>query len=77
MVTPLSLNYKLTSFVSSFLLVLCTSILQKEAIGFAWELLVDVYKLPKDRLYVTYFGGNAELNLPSDEETKQLWLDIG
>ncbi|CAI8011142.1 Alanine--tRNA ligase, cytoplasmic [Geodia barretti] len=50
---------------------------KKEAIHWAWELLVDVYKLPKERMYVTYFGGCAEFNLPSDEETKQIWLDLG
>jgi hypothetical protein len=43
----------------------------------AWELLTDVYKLPKERLYVTYFGGDAKLGLPADDEAKQLWLDIG
>lgn len=53
------------------------SLFQREAINFAWDLLVNVLKLPMDRLYVTYFEGNAELNLPSDEETKQIWLDIG
>ena len=57
--------------------VLLRNELQKEAIYFAWEFLVDILKLPVDRLYVTYFGGCAELNLPSDEETKQIWLDIG
>lgn len=53
------------------------SLFQKEAIHFAWDLLVRVLKLPKDRLYVTYFEGNTELNIPPDEETKQIWLDIG
>ncbi len=43
----------------------------------AWELLTDVYKLPKERLYVTYFGGDEKLGLPADLEAKQLWLDIG
>ena len=65
------------SFVSNSYSIVWSSSLQKEAIAFAWELLVDVYKLPKERLYVTYFGGNSELNLPPDEETKQIWLDMG
>lgn len=33
------------------------------------------YGMPKDRLYVTYFGG-AE-GLESDEDTRQFWLDMG
>ena len=33
------------------------------------------FGMPQDRLYVTYFGG--ENGLDSDEETKQLWLDMG
>src|SRR5258705_6112173 len=31
---------------------------KKEAIEWAWELLTEVYKLPKDRLYVSVFGGD-------------------
>ena len=27
-----------------------------------------LYKVPKERLYVTYFGRNKELNLDPDEE---------
>ncbi len=50
---------------------------KKEAVAMAWELLTVVYGLPKNRLYVTYFGGNAELNLPADEEARRLWLEIG
>ena len=46
---------------------------KKEAIEWAWELLTDVYKLPKDRLYVTVFGGDQGDKLPVDEEAKQLW----
>lgn len=48
---------------------------KKEAIEFAWELLTVKYGMPKDRLYVTYFGGEQELE--SDEETRQLWLSMG
>ncbi|KAI9284112.1 alanyl-tRNA synthetase [Umbelopsis sp. AD052] len=48
-----------------------------EAIAYAWELLTDVYGLEKDRLYVTYFGGDEKQNLAADLEAKQLWRDIG
>jgi alanyl-tRNA synthetase len=46
---------------------------KKDAIAWAWELLTEVYKLPKDRLYVTVFGGDKGDNLPVDEEAKGLW----
>jgi len=46
---------------------------KKEAIAWAWELLTEEYKLPKDRLYVTVFGGDKHDNLPVDEEAKELW----
>ena len=36
-----------------------------------------MYKLPKDRLYVTYFEGDAAQGLEPDLESKQLWLDVG
>ena len=38
---------------------------------------MDVLKLPKDRMYVTYFEGSAKYKIPADEETKQIWLDMG
>lgn len=46
---------------------------KKDAIEWAWELLTEVYKLPKDKLYVTVFGGDKGDNLPVDEEAKELW----
>ncbi|UOR06830.1 alanine--tRNA ligase [Hymenobacter aerilatus] len=44
-----------------------------EAIAWAWELLTEVYKLPKDRLYVTYFQGDEGDKLAADTETQNLW----
>ncbi|HRJ28430.1 MAG TPA: alanine--tRNA ligase, partial [Cyclobacteriaceae bacterium] len=49
---------------------------KKEAIAWAWELLTEVYKLPKARLYVSVFGGDKTDNLPVDEEAKRLWKDF-
>jgi len=46
---------------------------KKEAIAWAWELLTEVYQLPKERLYVTVFGGDKSDNLPVDDEAKELW----
>lgn len=43
----------------------------------AWSLLTEHYGIPVDRLYVSYFGGDSATGLPSDEETRQIWLDIG
>lgn len=45
-----------------------------EAIEWAWELLTEVYKVPADRLYATYFEGNEALNLPPDTEARDTWL---
>eukprot|EP00276_Gloeochaete_wittrockiana_P017193 CAMPEP_0184343240 /NCGR_PEP_ID=MMETSP1089-20130417/11777_1 /TAXON_ID=38269 ORGANISM="Gloeochaete wittrockiana, Strain SAG46.84" /NCGR_SAMPLE_ID=MMETSP1089 /ASSEMBLY_ACC=CAM_ASM_000445 /LENGTH=970 /DNA_ID=CAMNT_0026672457 /DNA_START=93 /DNA_END=3005 /DNA_ORIENTATION=+ len=47
-----------------------------EAIQWAWELLTSVYGLDPSRLYVTYFGGNAEFNLEPDTETRDLWINL-
>ena len=46
---------------------------KEEAIQWAYELLVDEYKIEKDRLYATYFSGNKNDNLGSDEETQKIW----
>lgn len=49
---------------------------KKEAIDWAWELLTEVYKLPKDRLYASVFGGDKSDNLPADDEALQYWKPI-
>lgn len=46
---------------------------KKEAIEWAWELLTEVYKIPKDRLYVTVFEGDKNDKLPFDEEAFKCW----
>jgi len=46
---------------------------KKEAIAWAWELLTEEYKLPKDRLYVSVFAGDKDDNLPFDQEAFDLW----
>jgi alanyl-tRNA synthetase len=46
---------------------------KEEAIAWAWELLTEWYKLPKDRLYVTVFAGDAGDGLPADDEARALW----
>ncbi|XP_008299857.1 alanine--tRNA ligase, mitochondrial [Stegastes partitus] len=48
-----------------------------EACRMAWSLLTEHYGIPADRLYVSYFGGDAASGLQSDEETRHIWLDIG
>ena len=42
---------------------------KKEAIAWSWELLTGVYKIPKDRLYVTVFEGDASEKLAFDQES--------
>ena len=46
---------------------------KKEAIAWSWELLTEVYKLDKNRLYVTIFEGDEKENLPRDEEAYNEW----
>ncbi|XP_012540753.1 alanine--tRNA ligase, cytoplasmic isoform X1 [Monomorium pharaonis] len=50
---------------------------KKEICKWAWEFLTEILKLPADRLYVTYFGGDKKSGLASDDECKNLWLSLG
>lgn len=45
-----------------------------EAVHYAYDLLVNVFKLDSNRLYATYFGGDEKMGLPADEECRQIWL---
>ncbi len=46
---------------------------KKEAIGWAWELLVGRWGLAPDRLYATVHEGDAELGLEPDHEAAAFW----
>jgi alanyl-tRNA synthetase len=46
---------------------------KKEAIAWAWELLTEVYKMDKNRLYVTVFEGDASEQLPFDQDAYDYW----
>lgn len=48
---------------------------KKEAIAWAWELLTEVYKIPKENLYVTVFEGDASENLERDNEAFEFWKE--
>ncbi len=47
---------------------------KNEAIDWAWELLTEVYKIDKDRLYATVFEGSAEDGTAMDSEARERWL---
>lgn len=46
---------------------------KKEAIAWSWELLTQVLKIDKDRLYVTVFEGDEKEGLPKDQEAYDFW----
>jgi len=49
---------------------------KKDAINWAWELLTEVYKIPKENLYVSVFEGNPEENVPFDQEAWDIWKNL-
>ncbi len=44
-----------------------------EAIAWSWELLTEVFKIDKEKLYVTIFEGDAKEGLPKDDEAFNEW----
>ena len=46
---------------------------KEEAIAWAWELLTEVYKIDKEKLYVTIFGGDTADNMAEDTEALEIW----
>ena len=49
---------------------------KNEAINWAWELLTEVYKIPKENLYVSVFEGSKEDNVPFDQEAWDIWKTL-
>ena len=47
-----------------------------EAISWAWELLTEVYKIDKSKLYATVFEGSSEDGTALDDEARQAWLKL-
>jgi len=45
---------------------------KKEAIAWSWQLLTDVWGLPKDKLYATCFEDDKG-NVPRDDEAADIW----
>ncbi|XP_045150694.1 alanine--tRNA ligase, mitochondrial [Echinops telfairi] len=50
---------------------------KEEACSMAWELLTQVYGIPEDRLWVSYFGGDPKAGLGPDLESRDIWLSLG
>jgi alanyl-tRNA synthetase len=48
---------------------------KEEATAFAWEFVTRVLGLPKERLFVSIFGG--ESGVPRDDEAAELWKKLG
>lgn len=46
---------------------------KEEAIDMAWRLLTESYQIPKDRLYISVFGGDEKENLSKDMEAVDIW----
>ena len=47
---------------------------KEEAIDWAWELLTEVYKIDKTKLYATVFEGSQEDGTELDTEAQKAWL---
>ena len=49
---------------------------KKEAISWAWELLTEVYEIPKEDLYVSIFSGDEKDGLERDNEARDIWKGL-
>ncbi|WP_395768656.1 alanine--tRNA ligase [Aquirufa sp.] len=49
---------------------------KQEALTWSWELLTEVFKLPKDRIYVSVFEGDEKDGVPFDQEAFDIWKAI-
>lgn len=49
---------------------------KKEAIEWAWELLTEIYKIDKSKIYVTIFEGDEEDGTDMDQEAYDIWKEL-
>ena len=49
---------------------------KSEAISWAWELLTEVHKIDKSKLYATVFEGSPEDGTSLDEEAREAWKKL-
>jgi len=49
---------------------------KKEAIEWSWELLTEVFKMDKSRLYATVFEGDKKENLPASSIALGVWKQL-
>lgn len=50
---------------------------KERAIELAFELLVEKFGLPKEKLYASVYKGDPELNLPPDDVSAGVWEKVG
>ena len=48
---------------------------KEDAIGMAWDLLINEFNLDPERLWFTYFEGDEDV--PADTEARDLWIKVG
>ncbi|MBL7702297.1 MAG: alanine--tRNA ligase [Ferruginibacter sp.] len=53
-----------------------TGYFKNEAIEWSWELLTEIFKLPKDRLYATVFEGDDKEGLPPSSIALKKWMEL-
>jgi alanyl-tRNA synthetase len=49
---------------------------KEEAITWSWQLLTEIFKLPKDRLYATVFEGDEKEGLPASAIALKKWMEL-
>ncbi|HET6611970.1 MAG TPA: alanine--tRNA ligase [Kofleriaceae bacterium] len=50
---------------------------KERAVELAYELLIDRFGFPPERLYVSVYAGNPDIDLPADERTARAWEKVG
>ncbi|MCW2924106.1 MAG: alanyl-tRNA synthetase [Thermoleophilia bacterium] len=50
---------------------------KRGAIEMAWDLIINKFGIPLDRLWVTVHEGDPDLGLGLDTEARDLWIEVG